>query len=58
MNYSCKNQDLEVDGGIIFEKEIFKEELVVVLEFYWEVWGVFLDVIWLLEIFFQMERYQ
>uniref|UniRef100_A0A2K6K8Q4 Voltage-dependent calcium channel protein TPC1 n=1 Tax=Rhinopithecus bieti TaxID=61621 RepID=A0A2K6K8Q4_RHIBE len=58
MNYSRKNQDSEVDGGITLEKEISKEELVAVLELYREVRGASSDVTRLLETLSQMERYQ
>ncbi|XP_077811378.1 two pore channel protein 1 isoform X5 [Macaca mulatta] len=58
MNYSRKNQDSEVDGGITLEKEISKEELVAVLELYREAQGASSDVTRLLETLSQMERYQ
>lgn len=58
MNYSRKNQDSEVDGGITLEKEISKEELVAVLELYREARGASSDVTRLLETLSQMERYQ
>ncbi|XP_032096392.1 two pore calcium channel protein 1 isoform X2 [Sapajus apella] len=58
MNYSRKNQDSEVDSGITLEKEIFKEELVAVLELYREARGTSSDVTRLLETLSQMERYQ
>uniref|UniRef100_A0A2K5YZ29 Voltage-dependent calcium channel protein TPC1 n=1 Tax=Mandrillus leucophaeus TaxID=9568 RepID=A0A2K5YZ29_MANLE len=58
MNYSRKNQDPEVDGGITLEKEISKEELVAVLELYREAQGASSDVTRLLETLSQMERYQ
>uniref|UniRef100_A0A2K6S0D0 Two pore segment channel 1 n=1 Tax=Saimiri boliviensis boliviensis TaxID=39432 RepID=A0A2K6S0D0_SAIBB len=58
MNYSRKNQDSEVDGGITLEKEISKEELVTVLELYREARGASSDVTRLLETLSQMERYQ
>uniref|UniRef100_A0A2K5EN79 Voltage-dependent calcium channel protein TPC1 n=1 Tax=Aotus nancymaae TaxID=37293 RepID=A0A2K5EN79_AOTNA len=58
MNYSRKNQDSEVDGGITLEKEISKEELVAVLELYREARSASSDVTRLLETLSQMERYQ
>uniref|UniRef100_A0A8C9MED4 Voltage-dependent calcium channel protein TPC1 n=1 Tax=Panthera tigris altaica TaxID=74533 RepID=A0A8C9MED4_PANTA len=58
MNYSRKNQDSEVDGGITLEKEISKEELVAVLELYREVRGATSDVSRLLKVLSQMERHE
>uniref|UniRef100_A0ABI8A4K0 Ion transport domain-containing protein n=1 Tax=Felis catus TaxID=9685 RepID=A0ABI8A4K0_FELCA len=58
MNYSRKNQDSEVDGGITLETEISKEELVAVLELYREVRGATSDVSRLLKVLSQMERHE
>ncbi|XP_025789419.1 two pore calcium channel protein 1 [Puma concolor] len=58
MNYSRKNQDSEVDGGITLETEISKEELVAVLELYREVRGATSDVTRLLKVLSQMERHE
>ncbi|KAG8504651.1 Two pore calcium channel protein 1, partial [Galemys pyrenaicus] len=58
MNFSRKNQDSEVDGGITLEKEISKDELLAVLELYREVRGANSDVSRLLKILSQMERHE
>ncbi|KAB1255789.1 Two pore calcium channel protein 1 [Camelus dromedarius] len=58
MNYSRKNQDSEVDGGITLEKELSKDELVAVLKLYREVRGATSDVPQLLQILSQMEKYE
>ncbi|XP_032287207.1 two pore calcium channel protein 1 isoform X2 [Phoca vitulina] len=58
MNYSRKNQDSEVDGGITLEKEISKDELVAVLELYREVRGATSDIARLLKVLSQMERHE
>lgn len=58
MNYSRKNQDSEVDGGITLEKELSKEELVAVLKLYREAGGANSDIAQLLKILSQMERYE
>lgn len=56
MNFSRKNQDSEVDGGIVVEKEISKDELLAVLKLYRETQGAASDVSRLLKILSQMER--
>lgn len=56
MNYSRKNQDSEVDGGITVEKEISKDELLAVLKLYRETRGAASDVPRLLKTVSQMER--
>uniref|UniRef100_A0A8D0XMI9 Voltage-dependent calcium channel protein TPC1 n=1 Tax=Sus scrofa TaxID=9823 RepID=A0A8D0XMI9_PIG len=58
MNYSRKNQDSEVDGGITLEKELSKDELVAVLKLYREARGATSDITQLLKILSQMERYE
>uniref|UniRef100_A0A8C2Y3K3 Ion transport domain-containing protein n=2 Tax=Capra hircus TaxID=9925 RepID=A0A8C2Y3K3_CAPHI len=58
MNYSRKNQDSEVDGGITLEKELSKDELVAVLKLYREAGGANSDIAQLLKILSQMERYE
>uniref|UniRef100_A0A452SWU0 Voltage-dependent calcium channel protein TPC1 n=1 Tax=Ursus americanus TaxID=9643 RepID=A0A452SWU0_URSAM len=58
MNYSRKNQDSEVDGGITLEKEISKDELVAVLELYREARGATSDIAWLLKVLSQMEKHE
>ncbi|XP_021017753.1 two pore calcium channel protein 1 isoform X2 [Mus caroli] len=58
MNYSRKSQDSEVDGGIVIEKEMSKEELMAVLELYREERGTSSDVTRLLDTLSQMEKYQ
>eukprot|EP00069_Balaena_mysticetus_P021314 bmy_13618T0 len=58
MNYSRKNRDSEVDGGITLEKEISKDELIAVLKLYREAWGASSDIAQLLKILSQMERYE
>ncbi|XP_041584400.1 two pore calcium channel protein 1 isoform X2 [Vulpes lagopus] len=58
MNYSRKNQDSEVDGGITLEKEISKDELLAVLELYREVRGATSDITRLLTVLSQMERHE
>ncbi|XP_022406465.1 two pore calcium channel protein 1-like [Delphinapterus leucas] len=58
MNYSRKNRDSEVDGGITLEKEISKDELIAVLKLYQEAWGAASDIAQLLKILSQMERYE
>ncbi|KAB0401851.1 hypothetical protein E2I00_010832 [Balaenoptera physalus] len=58
MNYSRKNRDSEVDGGITLEKEISKDELIAVLKLYREAWGAASDIAQLLKILSQMERYE
>uniref|UniRef100_A0A8C6E3A8 Two pore segment channel 1 n=1 Tax=Moschus moschiferus TaxID=68415 RepID=A0A8C6E3A8_MOSMO len=58
MNYSRKNRDSEVDGGITLEKELFKDELVAVLKLYREAGGANSDITQLLKILSQMERYE
>uniref|UniRef100_A0A7N4NL63 Two pore segment channel 1 n=1 Tax=Sarcophilus harrisii TaxID=9305 RepID=A0A7N4NL63_SARHA len=56
MNYSRKNQDSEVDGGIILEKDISKEELIAVLEFYRQSQGSGAEVSQLLKTHSQMDK--
>uniref|UniRef100_A0A8C0TLX4 Ion transport domain-containing protein n=1 Tax=Canis lupus familiaris TaxID=9615 RepID=A0A8C0TLX4_CANLF len=58
MNYSRKNQDSEVDGGITLEKEISKDELLAVLELYREVRGATSDITRLLTVLSQMEKHE
>ncbi|XP_065760032.1 two pore channel protein 1 isoform X2 [Muntiacus reevesi] len=58
MNYSRKNQDSEVDGGITLEKELSKDELVAVLKLYQEAEGANSDITQLLKILSQMDRYE
>ncbi|XP_043295539.1 two pore calcium channel protein 1 isoform X1 [Cervus canadensis] len=58
MNYSRKNQDSEVDGGITLEKELSKDELVAVLKLYREAEGANSDIAQLLKILSQMDRYE
>ncbi|KAM9096737.1 two pore calcium channel protein 1 isoform X2 [Sarcophilus harrisii] len=55
MNYSRKNQDSE-DGGIILEKDISKEELIAVLEFYRQSQGSGAEVSQLLKTHSQMDK--
>nr|KAF6404313.1 two pore segment channel 1 [Molossus molossus] len=56
MNFSRKNQDSEVDGGITVEKEMSKDELLAVLKLYREARGAASDIPRLLKILSQMER--
>uniref|UniRef100_A0A9L0SZ09 Two pore segment channel 1 n=1 Tax=Equus caballus TaxID=9796 RepID=A0A9L0SZ09_HORSE len=58
MNYSRKNQDSEVDGGITLEKEISRDELVAVLELYREARAATSDITRLLKILSQIERHE
>lgn len=58
MNYSRKSQESEVDGGIVIEKEMSKEELLAVLELHREARGTSSDVTRLLDTLSQMEKYQ
>uniref|UniRef100_A0A9L0I8R8 Two pore segment channel 1 n=1 Tax=Equus asinus TaxID=9793 RepID=A0A9L0I8R8_EQUAS len=58
MNYSRKNQDSEVDGGITLEKEISRDELVAVLELYREARAATSDITQLLKILSQIERHE
>ncbi|EPQ01939.1 Two pore calcium channel protein 1 [Myotis brandtii] len=56
MNFSRKNQDSEVDGGITVEKELSKDELLAVLKLSREARGAAADIPRLLKVLSQMER--
>lgn len=56
MNFSRKNQDSEVDGGITVEKELSRDELLAVLKLSREARGAAADVPQLLKVLSQMER--
>lgn len=57
MNYSRKNKDSEVDGGITLEKELSKAELLAILELY-RTREATSDISRLLKLLSQMERYE
>ncbi|XP_036296095.1 two pore channel protein 1 [Pipistrellus kuhlii] len=56
MNFSRKNQDSEVDGGITVEKELSKDELLAILKLSREARDAAADVPRLLKVLSQMER--